>query len=379
MSNKIDIIIPAYKAHNTLLRTLSSIAEQTILSDLEVVIVNDCCPEGDYQQFVEMFSPYMNIREIHSDINIGPGKARQLGIDNTSNPYFTCIDADDTFAGALALEILRTSIEEPALLPNGQQIPDAFKCVSSSFLQLGEDLKHIVPHQNDMVWMFGKLYRRDWINKYKIRFNDTRANEDTGFNTWVRLILDRPDEQLRFIPETTYMWHNKENSITRINDGQYGYDQCMCGWTDNMIYAIQNAKKARPFNGQITQWTVHVMMELYYYYIECYKKKPVFAEQEWEYVKKFYHTCYKEVEDSISDEVFSEMFSMASMGKWSQGSLLGIVPHVGIREFMNRLSEEEYNPDHIYNVWDKIPVELRMNNVQCGVCTDNYWVKQKKS
>ena len=46
-NNRIDVIIPAYKAHGTILRTLSSIAEQTILSDVDVTIVNDCCPEGD--------------------------------------------------------------------------------------------------------------------------------------------------------------------------------------------------------------------------------------------------------------------------------------------------------------------------------------------
>lgn len=372
-NHKVDIIIPAYKAQETILRTLSSIAQQSILEDLTVTIVNDACPNGDYQEFVKMFSPYMDIKEIVLKENGGPGVARQKGIDATDNAYFTCIDADDTFASAIALETLRASIEEPVLLPNGQQIKDGFKCVSSTFLQLGEDLKHMIPHQEDMVWMFGKLYRRDFIEKYKIHFNETRANEDTGFNTWVRLICDRPDEQLRFIPETTYFWHNKEDSITRINDGQYGFDQCLCGWTDNMIYAIDNAKKSRPFNGQITQWTVHVMMELYYYFIECHAKKPVFEDQAWEYVKKFYHACYKHIKNDITDQVFSEMFSMASMGKHQQGSLIGVVPHIGIREFMDKLDSEPYNPEDIYDVWDKLPEDLRQNNVDCGVCPAEYW------
>ena len=371
---KIDIIIPAYKAQKTILRTLSSIATQTIIDDLEVVIVNDCCPNGDYQEFVKMFSPYFPIREIKLDKNSGPGIARQKGIDETHNPYFTCIDADDTFAGALALEGLRKAIEEPFITPNGQQIKNAFKCVSSTFLQLGEQNDRIViPHQGgDMVWMFGKLYRRDFIEKYKIRFNDTRANEDTGFNTWVRLICDRVEEQVRAIPDITYYWHYKENSITRINNGQYQYDQCLCGWTDNMIYAIQNAKRIRPFNGTITQWSVHVMIELYYYYVECFKKQPVFADQAWEYVKKFYNTCYKSIKDSISDEAFSEMFSMDSMNKWQQGGLIGVIPHIGIQEFMNKLQEEEYNPNDIYDAWAKIPDYLKQNNIACGVCPDGY-------
>lgn len=367
----IDIIIPAYKAQGTILRTLASIATQTILNELEVTIVND--DYGDYQDFVKMFSPYYPIREIKLDHNSGPGVARQKGIDTTHNEFFTCIDADDTFSNAIALETLKNAITEPWIAPTGQQVKDAFQCVTSTFIQLGDDLHHTLPHVGgDMVWMFGKLYRRSFIDKYKIHFNDTRANEDTGFNTWVRLICDRPEEQVRAIQDITYFWHNKPDSITRINDGQYAYDQCLCGWTDNMIYAIQNAKRIRPFNGTITQWTVHVMIELYYYYVECFKKKPVFAEQAWEYVKKFYHTCYKAIKDDISDEAFSEMFSMDSMNKWQQGGLIGVIPHIGIQEFMTKLDEEPYRPDDIYEVWSRIPQELKQNNIDCGVCPAGY-------
>ena len=108
--NRIDVIIPAYKAQKTILRTLSSIAAQTILDKVDVTIVNDCCPNGDYQEFINMFSPYMNIREIKLPENGGPGVARQYGIDNTEDEFFTCMDADDTLCGATALEILLAGI-----------------------------------------------------------------------------------------------------------------------------------------------------------------------------------------------------------------------------------------------------------------------------
>ena len=106
---KVDIIIPAYKAQDTILRTLSSVAMQEIVDDLEVTIVNDCDGIG-YQKFVDMFSPYFKIREIVMEKNGGPGDCRQFGLDNTSNPLVTFIDADDTFAHAFALKILRNLI-----------------------------------------------------------------------------------------------------------------------------------------------------------------------------------------------------------------------------------------------------------------------------
>ncbi len=371
---KISIIIPAYKAQETIIRTLSSIAEQTILDKVDkVVIVNDCCPNGDYQKFVKMFSPFFNVRELKLEENGGPGVARQAGIDDTKGEFFTCIDADDTFNGAIALEILYTGINENKVI----------KCASGTFMQLGEDVKHIVPHQNDMVWMFGKLYRREFIEKYRIKFNSTRANEDTGFNTHVRLLCDNHNEQIRFIPEVVYCWHNKKDSITRINDGQYGYDQCFCGWTDNMIEAIQNVRKLRPFSGSVNQWTVSVLMNLYFYYIETVARKPVFADQNWEYVKKFYHACYKRIEEDITDEVLSEMYSMASMDKSRGGSLIGIIPCMGIREFLDKLKKEKYSEKDIYKVWAKMEEDpetkkLMQNNIDCGVCAEGYGNKPIK-
>ena len=351
-NNKIDIIIPAFKAQSTILRTLSSIACQSILDDLEVTIVNDCCPNGSYNQFVKMFSPFMKIREIKMPENGGPGLARQYGIDNTENQYFTCIDADDTFSGALAMEMLRAGI----------QLNPTIQCCVGTFGELHENLQ-IVPHQNDMVWMFGKLYKREFIDRYKIRFNDTRANEDTGFN---------PNEVVHWIGEMVYYWHEKVDSITRINDCQYAFDQSFCGWTDNMIYAIGTAKKIQPFNGAIDQWTLECMMQLYSYYIETVAKNPVFSDQNWEYVKKFYHTTYKKIEANITDEMLAFSYSATMQGKHASGAMIGIIPCMTIREFMDKVRTEPYNPNDIYSVWEKLPKDLIENNEKCGVCRVGY-------
>lgn len=361
-NNKIDIIIPAYKAHGTMLRALSSIACQSILGDIDVTIVNDCCPEGNYAQFVDMFKPYMNIREIRMPKNGGPGQARQFGIDNTRNQYFTCMDADDTFAGALALETMRAGI----------QLNPAIQCCVGTFAELHENLQ-IVPHQNDMVWMFGKLYKREFIDRYNIRFNETRANEDTGFNTIVRLLCsNNPNEIVHWINEVVYYWHEKLDSITRINDCQYAFDQSFCGWTDNMIYAIQKAKSVQPFNGAIDQWTLECMMQLYGYYIETVARNPVFAPQNWEYVKKFYHACYKKIEPSITEETLSFAYSSMMQGKFVGGAMSGIIPCMGLPEFMDKLHNEQYDPDEIYNVWEQLPEDLVRNNEACGVCRVGY-------
>lgn len=361
----IDVIIPAYKAHGTILRTLSSIQEQSVVDKLNVIIVNDASPDGDYSKFVEMFKPSMNIKEIILDKNGGPGVARQAGIDAGEAPYFTCIDADDTFNGAFAIESMYRVIESD----------NRCVCASGTFLQMGDGI-NVVPHKNDMVWVFGKIYRRSFINKYGIRFNETRANEDTGFNTKIKLICSNDDsESICFFDIPVYYWHEKVDSITRVNNCQYSFDQSFCGWTDNMIDAIKFCKRVQPYNGEVDKATVCFLMNLYTYYIETVQKSEVFAEQNWEYVKKFYHSVYKKIDENITEDMLAEAYSIRMRDAYMSGSLFGFFPCMTFKEFINRLRTEEYNPNHIYDVWNKLPNDLKENNIRCGVCSKDHYIE----
>ena len=293
---KLDVIIPAHKAQNTILRTLSSIAQQTILDKIVVTIVNDADGIG-YQKFIDMFGNVMDIKELVMDTNGGPGVARQYGIDNTTCPYFTCIDDDDTFANAYSLELLVKKADENK----------EYHTIIGSFAEEHEGL-NFVSHSNDMVWMFGKLYKRDFIKKYDIRFNETRANEDNGFNTIIRLVSSE-DEKVMFLPDIVYFWHWKEDSITRINNCQYSYDQSFVGYVDNMIYAIKHAKKVKPFNNYIDMWAIQTMAQLYIYYYQTVKRDPRFTEQNYAKCKEYYDKVFKEIEQRIDKKILDDIFA----------------------------------------------------------------------
>lgn len=369
--NKIDVIIPAWKAHGTIMRTLCSIAMQSIVKDLHVMIVNDACPEGSYREFIDVFRPYMNIEEVLLRENGGPGVARQAGVDRGTSEFFCFIDADDTYAGPVALEILRSAISDPVKTDHGD-IPNGYQCVAGAFVQLGPDVNHTtVTHLNNMISVFGKLYRRSFIKKYDIRFSATRANEDGGYNTTVRLLCDRPAEQVRHINDVISYWHYREDSITRINNHQYTFDQNICGIVDNMIYALNKTKHIRPANMEIDRYCARMMCVLYYQYVMLLHHLPVFKDQCFEYLKKYYHNCYAKFD--ISDEMFAEEFVSHSRDVWSDGNMEGVVPQISIREFMHRLETEPYDPDDIYDVWDALPAELKENNIKSGVCPKGYY------
>ena len=106
----IDVIIPAYNAHDTIKRTLYSISIQKNV-DFKVYIVNDCS-KYDYQEEVHYFSKFFKIQEIKMKENGGPGEARNFGIQSTHNPYIVFIDSDDYFYTPVAIKHLLSLIHK---------------------------------------------------------------------------------------------------------------------------------------------------------------------------------------------------------------------------------------------------------------------------
>lgn len=340
----IDVIIPAYNVPDHILfRCLASIACQDIVSDVIVTIVDDASTEQNYDKVVKSFESIMKVNILRYETNGGPGVARQYGIDHTSNGYFTCVDADDTLNGAFALKALRNGIE----INNGlyHTCVGVFDEVHEEGLDEGGPI--LMDHQQDMIWMFGKLYRRSFIDKYNIRFhNSSRANEDNGFNTLIRLCSSE-QEQINFIPAHVYYWHESPNSITRANNCQYSYGSSIrdsfYGYVENMIYAIKEAKKRKPYNGFITMWSVQCMLNVYKYYIECYARAKEHAEINFKWCKKYYDEIYKDIEKDISDEILAEQYNEIMKNAYIGNKLMGIIPCIGIYEFLNKLKETSKN------------------------------------
>lgn len=340
----IDVIIPAYNVPDHILfRCLSSIACQDIVSDLEVTIVDDASTQQNYAEVIKAFQPIVKINLLRYETNGGPGVARQYGIDHTSNGYMTFIDADDTFNGAFALKALRNGIE----MNNGlfQMCVGVFDEVHELMVDPSQNPPLLMSHENDLVWMFGKMYRRSFIDKYNIHFHESsRANEDNGFNRLFQLCTnDR--EQINFIPAHVYYWHENPNSITRANDCQYSYGSSsrdsFYGFVENMIFAITEARKRNPYNGFITMWSVVCLLNVYEYYIECVERAPEHAEQNFKWCKRYYDEVYSLIEKDISKEILAQHYNETMRNAYMGDKLNGIIPCMGIFEFLEKLKEAD--------------------------------------
>lgn len=341
-NRRIDVIIPAYNVPDHILfRCLASIACQDIVADLEVTIVDDASTRQNYAKVAESFDSIMKIHILRYETNGGPGVARQYGIDHTRNGYMTFIDADDTFNGSFALKALRNGIE----MNNGlfQMCVGVFDEVHEEGLAPG-DGPILMAHEQDLVWMFGKLYRRSFVDKYNIHFHESsRANEDNGFNRLFQLCTS-DQEQINFITAHVYYWHENPNSITRANDCQYSYGgsdrDSFYGYVENMIFAVKEAKKRKPYNGFITMWAVSCLLHIYEYYIECVARAPEHAPNNFKWCKRYYDEVYKNLEADISNDILAQHYNDAMRNAYLGDKLNGIIPCMGIFEFLDKLRED---------------------------------------
>lgn len=250
----IDIIIPTYNAIKTLERTLFSISYQTISEKLNVYIVNDYS-DDDYSEIINYFSMHLNIKEIKLDKNVGPGLAREEGVKNSNSKYIMFIDSDDMFAAPNSIEIIYNEINNKNL---DVVIGKFIECRESDF----------VHHDNDEIWLHGKIYRREFIEKNNIHFNDSRANEDNYFNQCIMLSDPKKD----YIDYPIYFWMYNESSITRKNNYEYSY-KGLFGYIKNMDEALQFAINNKKSEINIGNFSFAVLYAIYYYYIEYNDKE----------------------------------------------------------------------------------------------------------
>ena len=208
------------------------------------------------------------------------------------------------------------------------------------------------PHENDLTWMFGKMYRRVFIEKHNIRFHPTsRANEDAGFNGMCSLYINCSNgtELINFSPVTTYIWCQSQDSITRKNGCEYGYsgkeNSSFHGYVENMIRVIttlRNDSYINDTNNCIDVFCYDNMITLYFEYIKsavCFSKEDEKLFIKW--AKKYYQEVYKETEEKniFNENDLREAFSASANSQYQGFRMNGVIPHVTYYDFLKMIKE----------------------------------------
>lgn len=326
MKKKIDLIIPCYNTHKTLPRLFGSIMSQTIADEIHIIMVDDCSDEP-YDKFIKPFQKFLDIEIVRLDKNSGPGAARRVGMAAGKSKYIMFIDSDDTFANSFACDnLLQKIIEE--------------KCdvVYSDFIEETNEYEYH-NHQNDGIWVFGKIYRREFLENLNITFNDTRSNEDTGFNALIRCFT-KPS----YLQMSTYVWHLNPKSITRQNNALYTFS-CIQGALYNKSWAFKEARKKGWKEEYLKQEITSQFISLYFDYIKWYKctREEIDTEKYLDWVKRFYEDFKEEINSKINEDDFESLYRNCFVSYYNNFDNI-YEQNITFKQFIEMMDNRELTP-----------------------------------
>lgn len=92
---RVSVIIATHNDRSTLRQSVASILNQSV-SNVEVVIVDDCSTDGAAELIADLASKHDQIRVITNERRLGTGPSRNAGMLAASGDYVTFQDGDDT-------------------------------------------------------------------------------------------------------------------------------------------------------------------------------------------------------------------------------------------------------------------------------------------
>ena len=222
-SISVDVIIPAYNAHEKIIGALSSLSIQKINFPLNVIIVNDGSIHN-YKDEISFFKDYLNIKEITLKKNSGVGVAKQTGIDNSNGDYILFLDSDDSLYDSHSLQSLYNLVFDG-------------KCdyaYGATIFEFGP-YKNIFKNHDGCL--HGKIFSRKLIENNNNKFNTTRTSEDNSFN---HLCLFNAKD-IRNTEQIVYIYKDNGSSLTKGISISKEVDN-LNDYAENVKYTLNNVK-----------------------------------------------------------------------------------------------------------------------------------------
>ena len=211
---KLSVIIPAFNASKTIERAIKSVLIG--FSESEIILVNDGSTDCTGDICDKYAKQYSNIKVVHTENN-GVSSARNTGIDISTGEFIFFMDADDQIICKSSMQIVpyATGYDFVAFSFNEKSIND-FTLNVYKFKDASIDRQNIsdvfLQYKYGFSGPWGKLFRRNIIIQYGIRFNlDQKYGEDTIF---VLSYLSHISQEIRLVSDLLYCHYKNPNGAS---------------------------------------------------------------------------------------------------------------------------------------------------------------------
>jgi glycosyltransferase involved in cell wall biosynthesis len=309
---KLQILIPQYKETEEVIKPLlDSIEIQQnidLKNDVGVIIVNDGTDVHLSQEFLDRYTYHI---DYYLNEHKGVSATRNACLDKAKAEYVMFCDADDMFYNACGLYIIFREIE------NG-----GFDSLVSAFVEESRDPYTQEPvyinHDMDSTFVHGKVHRRKYLLKNKIRWNDSLTiHEDSYFNC----LCQRLAKELKYSQVSFYLWRWRDDSVCR-HDPKYILKTYNNMLDSNDALVSQFLSRNRKEDAQF-----YAISMIYDAYFTMNKDEWLNQEnKEYRYAteKRFkaYWLKYKDLHDSIPQEIKAQIIMGIKNRMYGEGMIL---------------------------------------------------------
>ena len=251
---KISIVVPIYNIENYLPETLNSILKQSMIEEMEVLMIDDGSTDNSRDIVEEYALDYNNFFAFHK-CNEGPSLTRNLGIELSKGEYVMFLDSDDIilpdrceklyelakkndsdFVSSFGKRLTRYNFYGSLIYNN------AYKNI--------EDKKENVTFEEmpELIWdtfCTNKLYKKSFLDENDIRFIPKMKYEDIPFALEAYCL----GNNVSLTKDTSYLWRIRQDNNSSLTQQHQKYEN----FEDRikMIRLCYDISQKRNFNDMV--------------------------------------------------------------------------------------------------------------------------------
>lgn len=214
---ELSFVIPAYNVEKYIERCLNSIYSQDIDESLyEVIVVDDGSTDGTLRVLKELQSKYHSL-EVVSQMNQGPGAARNVGIERSQGRFIWFVDADDYISeDAVACLLKRLKDEQLDFICFNTKVIDiGGKEITNKFPEklTGTTITGVEAIKQGFligsVWLI--VWRKSFLERIGVRF---LPNVFRGEDSLFCFTAELQAEKILIVDDYFYIYEKREGTLT---------------------------------------------------------------------------------------------------------------------------------------------------------------------
>lgn len=221
---KVSVILPVYGVADYIEKCTQSLLAQT-LQEMEFIFVDDHGPDNSIELVENMIEGHPRKGQfvfLKPEHNLGAGMARNFAISQAKGEYIAFVDSDDWIEPSMFEELYNEAVRFGGTdLCYCQASKDYLdgkpsEILKNPYVEAGEftheKRSYFLQNYVSLFWTF--IYKRDFIEKYTIRYPEDRSADDSYFVTCNLLLA----ESLAHVDKPFYHYLIRPGSVCTTKD-----------------------------------------------------------------------------------------------------------------------------------------------------------------